>query len=111
MMWFSRLGLGLIAYFAADEGGGASSAASVPRAQPYQPPYGEGCCGVYFPNGPYCPYTNTMSDYNCSPYPGTNKQYWVCGSGSRAMGCGECTMGDSCYHSGWKCSTWWKINP
>jgi hypothetical protein len=105
---FCLLGMRLIAFFAADGGGGAAASA----AQPYQPPYAHGCCSPAKPNGPYCPYTNTMSDFNCGPYPDTTRQFWICNSGSTAMGCGECTKNTvTCWMGPFSCSTWWLVNP
>src|SRR5262249_18444902 len=106
--WLSRLGIGMLAYFAEEGGGGGGVAGTATAHQPHRPPYGQGCCGVAFPNGPYCPYTHTMSHYTC---PQGHRHYWVCGQGTSAVGCGECTSGSSCWQGHWYCSTWWKVNP
>jgi len=101
---FSRLGIGLLAYFA-DGGGGGGSGAVAPLAA--DPQIGQGCCGLA--THTECAYTGSKSNFTCPS--GSTKTYWICGSGSTAKGCGECAGGPSCFQSPWTCSIWWDLSP
>jgi len=100
--WLSRLGIGLLAYFAADGGGGGSGA--VPLLT--DPRIGQGCCRLA--TDIECPYSGSKSNFNCNTTGGT-KAYWMCVNGAEKKGCGECAANASCVSGSYKCSIWWDV--
>jgi len=109
--WLSRLGIGLLSFFAQLTGDSAGAAAKAQDrgAEKVEPgPAQPKCCGVYFPNGPYCEHPDGKPhDYTCPP--GAQKMWWYCIYGTKTFGCGECTTGSYCYEGTFKCSIWWEV--
>ena len=63
------------------------------------------CCSLYYPNGPYCAYTGSRSNFTCPP--GFQRTWWFCCEGTRQVACAECASGSSCWQGPWNCSIWW----
>ena len=122
----SRLGIGLISFFArvsdssAGSGGKATgetakqapSASATPAtsetsaaATSQAPEAFMACCNLAFPNGPFCPYIGWRRNYYCPP--GWYRQWWYCCQGTQLAGCGECTQSSTCWQGPFNCSTWW----
>lgn len=125
--WFTKMGMGLLSFFAQFGDAGSSSGGDQAQASSgdaagvssYQtkdtttgkrPPFPmPSCCAVYFPNGPFCDYPGSdPSQYTCPQ--GYYRQWWFCPPTNSFGACAECTTDkDTCWRGDFLCSTWWYI--
>lgn len=93
MKLIGRGGIGLVAGLA-----GVFAASRPAAAAPH-------CCDLYYYPNNQC----KGCGYNYTCPSGYYKRYWLCVSGVRVFGCGECqSRDDTCWRGGtYKCSKWW----
>jgi hypothetical protein len=96
--WWSTLGLAVVTGIVALTGED-----TVASADPY-------CCYLANPNGPFCNYSGTPANFNCSKYGGT-KHKWMCCFYGSYLGCGECNPGPTCEEGPFYCSISWNAGP
>lgn len=108
----SRLGTGLISFFALGSETGGGSGGSGPEkavsasATAVSELRGPGCCHLALPNTPCSHPQGQPCKYTCPE--GYYRQWWYCREGTRQRGCAECTGDrDSCWYGPFNCSIWW----
>jgi len=126
--WLARLGMGLVSTFAqygdwaaagpsggyqtqgAAQGSAYAKPGETAQESGKRPPFPQpACCGVFFPNGPFCDYPGSdPSRYTCPP--GSNRHWWFCPTTNAYGACAECTTSNiDCFRGEFKCSTWWYV--
>lgn len=120
LAWLSRLGIGLLSFFAQrmDGEAGAAAGSQAQSAEAYKSRAAEGsngcgrpycCCLANYP-GNQCPAPPDQPyDYTCPP--NHQKMWWYCTQGTTTYGCGECVpmTSTNCWTGPWPCSKWWKV--
>lgn len=68
-----------------------------------------GCCDLYYPYGPWCPYIQYPKYFYCPQ--GWTRTYWYCVTATYRYGCGECNKGPTCWQAPFHCSQFWWDGP
>ena len=99
--WLGALGIGIV--------GAISDILATPQAA--QAGLASPCCSLATNtkcSATACRNCGCSSCYHFTCPAGYYKQYWWCTSGTRLIGCGECTKSTStCWSGPFACSIWW----
>lgn len=71
------------------------------------PLYGEGCCNVAHPNGPFCGGRKNIENFTCPS--GYHKRAWYCHTAHFYYTCLECAAGSNCYSGPFACSNYYAV--